>query len=66
LPVVDESLGVDRGAYATVDFVRIRREFDKARYKTEKLREQVKDTLIMLRTDSKRLIKAQYRVLKYL
>jgi hypothetical protein len=66
LPVVDEAFGVDWGAFATVDFDRIRPEFDKARYKAEKLREQLKDTLIMLSTVSGRLPKAQYRVVKYL
>jgi hypothetical protein len=65
-PVVDESFGVDWGAFASVDFDRIRPEFDKARYKTEKLREQLKDTLIMLSIVSERLPKAQYKVLKYL
>jgi hypothetical protein len=65
-PVVDESFGVDWGAFATVDFDRIRPDFDKARYKAEKLREQLKDTLIMLRIVSERLPNAQYRVLKYL
>jgi hypothetical protein len=66
LPVVDEAFGVDWGAFSTVDFDRIRPEFDKARYKAEKLREQLKDTLIMLTTVSGRLPKAQYKVLKYL
>jgi hypothetical protein len=65
-PIVDEAFGVDWGAFATVDFDRIRPEFDKCRYKAEKLREQLKDTLIMLGTVSERLPKAQYRVLKYL
>jgi hypothetical protein len=65
-PVVDESFGVDWGAFATVDFDRNRPEFDKARYKADKLREQLKDTLIMLNTVSGRLPKAQYKVLKYL
>jgi hypothetical protein len=56
---------VDWGAFATVDFNPIRPEFDKARNKAEKLREQLKDTLIMLSTVSERLPRAQYRVLKY-
>jgi hypothetical protein len=66
LPVVDEAFGVDWGAFASVDFDRIRPEFDKALYKADKLREQLKDTLIMLSTVSERLPKAQYRVLKSL
>ncbi|MFC1604034.1 hypothetical protein ACFL5F_03310, partial [Planctomycetota bacterium] len=36
-PVVDESGGVDWGAFGTVDFERQSGEFDKARYKAEKL-----------------------------
>jgi hypothetical protein len=66
LPVVDESFGLDWGAFGTVDFDRIRPEFDKCRYKAEKLREQLKDALISLSIVSERLPKAQYRVLKYL
>ena len=51
----------------SVDFERGRPEFDKARYKAEKLRERLKDVLIMLSIVKERLPgKAKYLVLKYL
>jgi len=66
-PAVDESGGVDLGAFGSVDFERGRPEFDKARYKAEKLRERLKDVLIMLGIVKERLPgKAKYLVLKYL
>ena len=49
-----------------MDFDRIRPAFDKVRYKAEKLREQLKDVMIMVATVSGRLPTAKYRVLKYL
>ena len=66
-PAIDESGDVDWGAFATVDFERTRPEFDKARYKAEKLREELRDALIILDIVKERLPgKAKYRVLKYL
>lgn len=47
-PVLDEFGHLDWGAFGTVDFSRIRPEFDKARYKADKLQEQLRDDLIML------------------
>jgi hypothetical protein len=50
-----------------VDFERTRPEFDKARYKADKLREKLKDVLIMLGIVKERLPgKAKDLVLKYL
>jgi hypothetical protein len=66
-PVVDESGGVDWGAFGTVDFERYRGPLDKARYKADKLREQRKHLLIMVGIVSERLPgKAKYLVMKYL
>jgi hypothetical protein len=67
VPAVDESGGVDWGAFGTVDFQRTMPEFDKARYKAEKLREQLKDVVIIMSIVSERLPgRAKYLVLKYL
>jgi len=57
---------VDFGAFATVDFERRRPEFDKARYKADRLSEKLRDVLIMLGIVKERLPKARDRVLKYL
>jgi len=66
-PAVDETFGLDWGAFATVDFERQSGSFDRARYKAEKEREQLRDKLIMLSIVSDRLPgKAKYLVLKYL
>jgi len=64
-PELDEC-GVDWGAFATVDFERTMPEFDKARYKADRLREKLKDVVIMFETVSERLPRAKWRVLKYL
>ena len=47
-PEIDESGCLDWGAFGTVDFERTQPTFDKARYKAEKVRERLKDVLIML------------------
>ena len=47
-PDYDESGKVDFGAFATVDFERMYGEFDKARYKADKLREELGDVTIMI------------------
>ncbi len=66
-PQVDESGGVDWGAFGTVDFDRYRDGFDKTRYKADRLREQLKDLLIMFSIVSDRLKgQAKYLILKYL
>ena len=65
-PAVDEDGGVDFGAFATVDFTKRVPEFDKARYKVDKLKERLRDVLIMISIVSERLPKARRGVLKYL
>ena len=66
-PSVDESGRIDWGAFATVDFDRLRPEFDKARYKAERLKEQLGDLLILVGIVKERLPgKAKYLVLKHL
>ena len=46
-PAMDEDGGMDFGAFGTVDFDRLKPEFDKARYKADKLKEQLRDVLII-------------------
>jgi hypothetical protein len=66
-PNCDESGSIDWGAFATVDFERTVPEFDKARYKADRLKERLSDLLIMLGIVKERLPgKAKYLVLKYL
>jgi len=66
-PAVDEDGGVDFGAFATVDFDRYSFEFDKARYKVEKLREEVRDLVIRFSIINEKMPqKAKYKVLKCL
>jgi len=57
---------VDWGAFATVDFDRVRPEFDKVRYKADKLQEELRDVLIMISVVKHRLNKVHYKVLKHL
>lgn len=65
-PSVDES-GKVEGAFGSVDFDRLKPEFDKARYKADRLRGQRENVLIMLGIVKERLPgKAKYRVLKSL
>ena len=47
-PAVDESGHLDWGAFGTVDFSRLRPPFDKARYKADRLQEQLRDDMFML------------------
>ena len=54
-PTSDESGELDWGAFGTVDFDRLRPSFDKVRYKADKLRDQLKDVLIMLNIVKERL-----------
>jgi hypothetical protein len=66
-PIIDEAGMVDFGAFGTVDFSRTMPEFDKVRYKADKLREQLKDLAIRMGLVEERLPgKAKYLVLKYL
>ena len=65
--VVDEAGGVDFGAFGTVDFERTVPEFDRVRYKADKLREQLKDLAIRMAIVRRRLPrKAVYLTVKYL
>ena len=47
-PTVDEEGRLDWGAFGTVDFDRYTGGFNKARYKADRLTEQLKDKLITL------------------
>jgi hypothetical protein len=63
-PDYDESGKVDFGAFATVDFERMYGGFDKARYKADKLREELRDVVILVEIVNERIPgKAKYRVL---
>jgi hypothetical protein len=53
-PVADES-SVDFDAFASVDFQRTIPEFDKAKYKAEKLKEKIGDLLILIGIVKERL-----------
>lgn len=66
-PEADECGHVDWGAFGTVDFDRIRPRFDKARYKADKLREELKDAAIMLSIVMERVPgRSKFVVLRYL
>ena len=66
-PAIDEEGRVDWGAFGTVDFSRVRPDFDKAQYKADKLREQLRDVLIMFDIVKERLPgNAKHLVLNYL
>ena len=66
-PSVSEDGVVDWGAFGSVDFDRYTGGFDKARYKADKVREQLKDVLILLSIVNDRIASpAKYRVLRYL
>ena len=65
-PSIDEDGGLDWGAFGTVDFERSMPEFDTARYKAEKLKERLRDVLIMFSIVTRRLPRAKFLVLKYL
>ena len=57
---------MDFGAFATVDFARTMPEFDKARYKADRLSEQLRDIFIRVGIVKERLPRARGEVLKYL
>ena len=66
-PNIDQDGSVDWGAFGTVDFDRYSGGFDKVRYKADKLREQLKDVLIMFSIVNERIkSRAKYVVLKYM
>ena len=65
-PEVDESGHLDWGAFGTIDFYRLRPPLDKVRYKMDRLREELKDAVIMLSIVSERIPgRSKYMVLKY-
>ncbi len=65
-PDVDED-GIVFGAFGSVDFERVTPGFDKVQYKADKLRERLKDTILMLEMIRQRLPKKPVAlVLKYL
>ena len=65
-PDVNED-GIVFGAFGSVDFGRAIPQFDKARYKADKLREQLKDTILMLEMIRQRLPRKPVAlILKYL
>jgi len=66
-PAVDEDGRLDWGAFATVDFERSHGGFSKARYRAERLHEELRDKLIMVVIVRGRLPgNAARLVLKYL
>ena len=66
-PAIDETGGVDWGAFGTVDFERGVPAFDKARYKEDRLREELKDVLIMVGIVAPHVrVNARRLVLRYL
>jgi len=66
-PNIDQDGSVDWGAFGTVDFDRHSGGFDKARYKADKVAEQLKDLLILLSIVNERIkTRAKYLVLRFL
>ncbi|MBL7184991.1 MAG: hypothetical protein ISS70_01585 [Phycisphaerae bacterium] len=66
-PNIEQDGSVDWGAFGTVDFDRCSGGFDKVRYKADKVREQLKNLLILLGIVNERIkTRAKYLVLKYL
>ena len=65
-PSIDEDGRVDWGAFATVDFDRYRPQFDRARYKADRLREEVANQRIVMEMISARIkTPAKYAIIKY-
>ena len=65
-PAIDEEGRLDWGAFGSVDFERMY-PFNKVLYKVDKLREQLKNVLILFSIVNERLKpRAKYTVLKYL
>ena len=66
-PGVDENGQLDWGAFDTVDFDRYSGGFDKARYKANIIKEELRDLRIRFSMVSDRIqTKAKYLILKYL
>jgi hypothetical protein len=66
-PEVEESGLISWGAFGTIDFERTMPEFDKAAYKADKLREELRDVVIRLGIVGERTrVKGRGLVLKYL
>lgn len=64
-PNIDECGKPDWGAFGTIDFDRYK-GFDKARYRADKLKEQLKDLVIMAGIINDRIQgRAKYKVLNY-
>jgi len=61
-----DSGGLEFSAFATVDFDRTRPRFDKARYKLDRLRDRLKDVLIMFSVILERMPKQAATVLRLL
>ena len=65
-PAWDTHADVDFNAFASVDFDRLQPKFDRARYKADKLVEEVQDKVIMFHIVKERIPgMKKYRVLKY-
>jgi hypothetical protein len=61
---VDQTGGVDFGAFDTVDFSRTMPTFDKARYKADKVKEKIKDLTILFSIVNARIHRRdKYRIL---
>jgi hypothetical protein len=57
---------VDYNAFASIDFDRMMPDFDKAKYKADKFKEQLKDAVILINILSERIHdKRKYKLLKY-
>jgi len=66
-PEIDENGHLDWGAFGSVDFDRYTGGFDRARYKADKVKERLKDVLILFSIVNDRIAaEAKYVVLKYL
>lgn len=66
-PIVCESLGVTRGAFDSADYLDQQPAIDKAAYKAQKLRQQLKDLLLLMDVSRQHVPgNAKYVVLKYL
>lgn len=63
-PSSDENGRADWGAFGTVDFERMYGPFDKVRYKTQMLREKLRDVLITLDIVKQRVPPSGFLVLK--
>jgi hypothetical protein len=64
-PSIDEDGRVDWGAFGTVDFDSYRQDFDRLRYKAERLKDKQMDLAIMFEIASERIPgTAKYKVLK--